>query len=102
MATARAMISRASQPRCRLCTPSSRSIISSARLRAAALTTAAGWCSLAISSLTRFLSNEKAPPAVWTGLSKRRRLLELDALLGEVTDGGRMPRDRGGLHLLVL
>src|SRR5688572_25042379 len=91
----------ASHPRCRFCTPSSRSIISSARLSASALTSAAGWCRRATSSLTGFLST-KSPARVLDGASTRPALPELDALFREILDRARVPRDRRVLRLLVL
>src|SRR5687767_13222404 len=91
----------ASQPLSLLWTPSSRSIISSARASASALTSAAGWCSRTISSLTDSPSM-KSPASALVGASQRAALLDLDALLGEILDRGRMPRDRGGLGFLVL
>src|SRR5262245_48969656 len=72
-------------PACRFWTPSSRSIIASARSRAAPVSSADDGGSRAMSSL-----NGGFP------------LLELDALLGEVLDRRGVPRDRGGLGLLVL
>src|SRR5690349_8820049 len=88
-----------SHPTSRFWTPSSRSIISSARASASALTSAAGRCSRAISSDKGISFNEKPRRG---GAWQRRELLELDALLGEVADRGGMPRDRGRLLLLVL
>src|SRR3954465_15101633 len=91
----------ASGPVSRFCTPSSRSIISSARASASALTSFAGWCSLATSSVIAPLRKKK--PRLARGLFVLSFLLfELDALLGEVLDRARMPWNRRGIGLLVL
>src|SRR5687768_5396615 len=102
MATATVPTSAASQPVSLFCTPSSRSIISAARFSASSLTSAAGWCSRATSSVMAPPTNEKAPPASWTGLARSAFLVELHAFLGEVLHRARMPGQRRGVLLLVL
>src|SRR3954462_13737354 len=91
----------ASLPESLFCTPSSRSIISSARARASALTSFAGWCSLATSSLIAPPRKEKAPLSRGFVPSVCFLLFDLDALLGEVLDRARVPRDRRSVGLLV-
>src|SRR5918992_3964418 len=90
MTTATVATSAANPPTSLLCTPSSRSIISSARARASLLTSAEGGC------------KEKAP----TGGAFSRSLtcsIELYGLFLEVPHRARMPRDAaGGRGLLVL
>src|SRR5512134_3390913 len=103
MPTATVVTKAAIQPVSLLWTPSSRSIISSARASASALTSLAGWCSRAISSLIAPPYKSKAPPAGWTGLwCFGASVADLYALLCEVLDGARVPGHRGGLGLLVL
>src|SRR3954471_16143145 len=84
-------------------TPSSCSIISSARCSASSLISVAGGWMRATSSLIRSSPNEKAPPRGPDGASWRSdALLQVDALFGEVFHRPGMPRHgRGGL-LLVL
>src|SRR3954462_936544 len=99
--TATALMKTASGPASLFCTPSSRSIISSARASASALTSLAGGCSLATSSLIVPPRKQKAP---------RSRgfccflvpLLDLDAFLREVLHRARMPWNGRGVLLLVL
>src|SRR3954471_16392986 len=92
----------ASGPVSRFCTPSSRSIISSARASASALTSFAGWCSLATSSVIAPLRKKKPRLARGFIRSFSFLLFELDALLGEVLYRTRMPWNRRGICLLVL
>src|SRR5688572_31201244 len=92
----------ASQPTRRFCTPSSRSIISSARASASALTSLAGWCSRATSSLIASPSESRKPrQRTGRGFHAAALLSDLDALLREVLDGARVPGHRGGIGLLV-
>src|SRR3970282_631680 len=102
IATATVVTKAASQPESLLWTPSSRSIISSARSSASALISAAGLCSSVTSSLIHS-PQMKSPASRLDGARCDGGLFaDLDALLGEVLDGARRPGDRGGLGLLVL
>src|SRR5438105_9324443 len=84
-------------------TPSSCSIISSARFSASSLISAAGWWMRATSSLMGSSANEKAPPGHPDGASwAARALLEVDALFAEVFHRARVPGHRRGVFLLVL
>src|SRR5689334_2799503 len=103
MITATAATKAAIQPRWRFWTPSSCSIISSARFSAASLISAAGWWMRATSSLMCPLSTKKPRQDQWSGLVRcSGRLFQLGALLVEVLDRARMPRQRRSVRLLVL
>src|SRR5688572_10779075 len=89
----------ASQPTSRLWTPSSRSIISSARASASRLTSAEGWCRRTVSSLITKKPRRAHPAGL--GLA-RQRSVDLDAFFGEELDRPGVPRNRRSLGLLVL
>src|SRR4029077_8796032 len=83
------------------CTPSSRSIISSARASASALTSFAGWCSLATSSLIA-PPRKKKPRGDGAFYVSENALLHLDALLREVLHRAGVPGNRRSIRLLAL
>src|ERR1041384_8631130 len=101
MTIAISVTSAASQPASLFWTPSSRSIISSARASASWLTSAAGWCSRVTSSL---IANEQAPSGGAFSLVALR-LVDFHALLFEVAQRAGVPGNaagRGGLLVLEL
>src|SRR6185295_11865827 len=101
MTTVTAMTKPASAPVSLFWTPSSRSIICSARCSASALISAAGWCSSVTSSL--IASPEMKSPARGPGgAAVPPGSVDLDALLAEVLHRARVPGQRRGFGLLVL
>src|SRR6266481_4648347 len=80
-------------------TPSSCSIISSARFSASSLIEASGWWMRATSSLICLIRvQDRNPLRSWT----RIRSIEVDAFFGEVLHRARMPWHGRGVLLLVL
>src|SRR5688500_6610050 len=100
MTTATVATSAASQPTSLLWTPSSRSIISSARASASRLTSAAGWCRRTVSSVTA--KSPAGRSGRGFGSRQEKGSVDLDALLGEELDCAGVPGNRGSLLLLVL